>query len=152
MYVSLDKARERLDLAKNKIKDHGLYERGWRVCIDRAKTRTAMCNYSKKTISISKYYLWGTCTSNERFLNTVLHEIAHALAGFEAGHGPKWKDIARSIGCDGERCYDGPPIVIPKWRVACPCGKVELKRHKVVNTLLAMTCKHCHQGLHMQAV
>ena len=30
--------------------------------------------------------------------NTILHEIAHALAGAKPGHGPAWKTVARRIG------------------------------------------------------
>ncbi len=35
---------------------------------------------------------------NEQVRDTVLHEIAHAIAGPEAGHGPLWKATARRIG------------------------------------------------------
>ena len=36
-------------------------------------------------------------------LDTVLHEVAHCLAGYEAGHGPEWKRVAVAIGCTVER-------------------------------------------------
>ena len=36
-------------------------------------------------------------------LDTVLHEVAHCLAGYEAGHGPEWKRVAVAIGCTTER-------------------------------------------------
>ena len=36
--------------------------------------------------------------SEEQIRDTVLHEIAHAIAGHEAGHGPLWKATARRIG------------------------------------------------------
>ena len=36
--------------------------------------------------------------SEEQLLDTVLHEIAHAIAGHEAGHGLLWKATARRIG------------------------------------------------------
>ena len=39
---------------------------------------------------------WGG--SKEQIRDTVLHEIAHAIAGREAGHGPLWKVTARRIG------------------------------------------------------
>lgn len=35
--------------------------------------------------------------------DTVLHEIAHALAGHEAKHGPVWQKIAKEIGANGQR-------------------------------------------------
>lgn len=29
---------------------------------------------------------------------TTIHELAHALAGFDAGHGPKWKEACAKLG------------------------------------------------------
>jgi predicted SprT family Zn-dependent metalloprotease len=37
---------------------------------------------------------------------TILHEIAHALAGPKVrAHGREWGEIALRIGCNGRRCY-----------------------------------------------
>jgi hypothetical protein len=36
--------------------------------------------------------------------NTMLHEIAHAIAGHAAGHGPVWRAAARKVGATPERC------------------------------------------------
>lgn len=38
------------------------------------------------------------------FADTVLHEIAHILRG-ENGHDWLWRNIAISIGCNGNRCH-----------------------------------------------
>jgi predicted SprT family Zn-dependent metalloprotease len=45
--------------------------------------------------------------NDAKFKNTVLHEIAHAIAGPEAGHGSQWKRIAHQIGYDRnfKRCH-----------------------------------------------
>lgn len=32
----------------------------------------------------------------------MLHEIAHALVGYECGHGSTWDRVAQEIGCHGE--------------------------------------------------
>lgn len=37
-------------------------------------------------------------------MGTVMHEIAHALAGSAAGHGPVWKRQMRALGQSPERC------------------------------------------------
>src|SRR3546814_17900148 len=29
---------------------------------------------------------------------TTIHELAHVIAGFEAGHGPAWKEACRKLG------------------------------------------------------
>ena len=39
---------------------------------------------------------WGG--SKEQIRDTVLHEIAHVIAGREAGHRPLWKVTAQRIG------------------------------------------------------
>ena len=49
--------------------------------------------------------------------NTLLHEIAHALAGHEHNHDEVWKATARSIGCDGCRCGHWQQTTIEK-----PCS------------------------------
>jgi hypothetical protein len=36
--------------------------------------------------------------SVEQLWETVAHELAHAVAGHEAGHGPEWKAAARRLG------------------------------------------------------
>ena len=45
--------------------------------------------------SVSRTHALGG--SKEQIRDTVLHEIAHAIAGREAGHGPLWKVTARRI-------------------------------------------------------
>ena len=46
--------------------------------------------------------------NEEEIRDTVLHEIAHAIAGPEAGHGPLWKATARRIGATPRaKTYDG---------------------------------------------
>ncbi len=49
----------------------------------------------RKHIRLSTYFI--ATKSYTRMLNTILHEIAHALSP-ERGHGRTWKRIAESIG------------------------------------------------------
>jgi len=42
--------------------------------------------------------------SSEQLTDTILHEIAHALAGPAAKHGPAWKAIARRLGATPKSC------------------------------------------------
>ncbi len=56
-----------------------------------------------KTFSLSKRIKLSTYFINkyplDRMLNTILHEIAHALdKSNETSHGPTWKRIANEIG------------------------------------------------------
>ena len=53
-------------------------------------------------------------------VDTILHEIAHALVGLKAGHGPIWQRKAREIGCNGLRCF-GDEVITPKAKYVAEC-------------------------------
>jgi SprT protein len=78
--------------------------------------------------------------------DTILHEIAHAKAGHAAGHGYQWKIMARSIGCDAERCCgEGVKTAAGKWQSTCGCaGKVHnMYRRPSRNKI----CRYCRVRL-----
>lgn len=90
-------------------------------------SRAGVCKFSTDDltgiIEISRYYLNNPKTTPERLKNTILHEIAHAIAGPDAGHGPVWKRVAREIGCDAERLtYQFRPEHTYKFCLKCPRG------------------------------
>ena len=90
---------------------------------DRGKRRFGACHYRIKTITLSAPL---TAINDEaRVRDVILHEIAHALAGPGAGHGPLWRKIARSVGANPDRCYDSTEVNMPegKYKAVCPsCG------------------------------
>lgn len=80
---------------------------GW----NRGKRQMGVCYFSRETkkatkIELSQYIL---DLPFEDIRNTILHEIAHAIAGHEAGHNWYWKQIARALGCTGDRCITIKP-------------------------------------------
>ena len=81
-------------MARRLMEEHGLT--GWTLAFVEAKRRLGDCHFRNRVIRISRTHaLEG---SKEQIRDTVLHEIAHAIAGREAGHGPLWKVTARRIG------------------------------------------------------
>ena len=81
-------------MARRLMDEHGLT--GWTLAFVEAKGRLGDCHFRNCVIRISRNHaLEG---SEEQIRDTVLHEIAHAIAGREAGHGPLWKITARRIG------------------------------------------------------
>ena len=65
--------------------------------------------------------------------DTILHEIAHIKAGHKAGHGPRWKQWARTVGAKPVRCADGSEVnmVEPNYLVVCTvCGNTTRKVHR----------------------
>ncbi len=81
-------------MARGLMEEHGLQD--WTLAFVEARRRLGDCHFGDRVIRISRAHaLQG---SEEQIRNTVLHEIAHAIAGPEAGHGPLWKATARRIG------------------------------------------------------
>lgn len=90
-----------LDLI-NKHTETGELSKGWKFAFDRAKTRYGCCKYSKKTITLSKVLV--PHMEEKDVIDTILHEIAHAIVGAEHGHDEVWRAKAIEIGCNGMRC------------------------------------------------
>lgn len=124
---------------------------GWRFEFDRAKTRCGCTNYGSKVISISKYYIDDPLVDDADIMNTVLHEIAHVIAGYEAGHNQRWRMIAQSIGCDGQVCNNGWSGAPYKYRITCHCGMVHARRHVIQTRLRRKRCVSC-DTLHISSL
>ncbi len=121
----------------------------WTFVWDNAKRRAGQCRYRFKTISLSVHFVRRN--SIEEVAETILHEIAHAIAGWEAGHGEAWKRVCRRIGCRPVACYDSNTVKMPKgnWVAACKgCGKEfhSIRKPKYVNhPTVFYSCKRCGQ-------
>ena len=58
----------------------------------------------------------------------LLHEVAHAIAGAKAGHGPRWKKIAADLGYEGKRLHGGAIAdELAPWIGTCPNGHVHYR-------------------------
>ncbi len=118
-----------LATARRLVREHGLD--GWTVRLDRAKTRAGVCRFARREIGLSSPLT--RLHSTEEVLDTILHEIAHALVGPEHGHDAVWRARARQIGCSGERCVSqGSPTVRGDWVGTCPAGHT-VARHRRPN-------------------
>ena len=115
-------------LAHDLMRMHKVHHE-WSFKFDRSKVCFGKCNYSKKQISLSRYLV--ELNDEKEVRDTILHEIAHALAPRGAGHGPAWRSVAVSIGCNGTRCY-GSEVVRPhpKFKGTCPSCKLVIYRHR----------------------
>jgi predicted SprT family Zn-dependent metalloprotease len=124
------------NLAVSLMKKHGLLDKGWCFEFDNSVKRFGVCKYRSKTIGLSAKLT--TLNNEEKVKDTILHEIAHAIAGFSAGHGIEWKRVCIQIGAKPERCYDSTDTNMPtmKYQAVCGgCGRVHQKariKHKEV--------------------
>ena len=132
-------AQEQATLKKCRklLRKHGL--RDWSACMDDSTSRAGACKYNNKQISLARLFIRNA--SEQDILDAILHEIAHALAGFEHHHDAVWRRIAREIGCTGERCHN---IVFspPRWIVQCPNGCFTNTRNRRIR---GVVCKKCNQ-------
>lgn len=133
-------------LALELMERHGLIATGWRPQLDGAKRRFGLCDYRRKIISLSRPLVERN--SIEQVTDTILHEIAHALVGGAAGHGPAWKRKAREVGANPSRCYDGEQVnaVPAKWTGWCRSEGCDFRveRHRLSrNTRETGACPKC---------
>jgi predicted SprT family Zn-dependent metalloprotease len=124
--VELEKASE---LLNQEMAKHGLYQQGWRTRWDNAKRRCGSCCFNRKVISLSRPYV--RLNNAEEILDTIRHEIAHALVGFEHAHDSVWLAKAREIGTKGTRCKTSNVSVSPgRYTGTClGCG-ITVQRYK----------------------
>jgi hypothetical protein len=92
--------------ARTAMAEHGLTEQGWSFSFDNAERRLGACNWERRRITISR--LTAECATKKQIYQLILHEIAHALVGGEAGHSSIWADKARAIGYTGGRLMPNP--------------------------------------------
>lgn len=108
-------------LANGLLREHNLNT--WSFLInDRPKRRLGMCNYRDKTIQLSAWVL-EKCP--ERAVNTIRHEVAHALVGYGHRHNHIWKAAAIKLGANPVACTALPMEERPEhtWKLLCPkCG------------------------------
>lgn len=117
-------------------------EAGWSFGFDSAKKRAGLCDYTRKRISVSRYL--AARYDDDEIHQVLLHEVAHALAGERAGHGPRWKAIARDLGYVGKRTHDGAIAdELAPWVGRCPAGH-EFHRYRRPTRPLA--CGKCSRG------
>ena len=129
------------------MKQHGLHQ--WTFKFDNARSRFGCCKHSTKTISLSR--ILTELNDEENVKDTILHEIAHALAGRKAGHSYRWKMVAENIGCSPSRTYDSEEVVTPrsKYTGICPnCDRKTQRDRRRKNLACGECCRKFNNGLH----
>ena len=80
--------------ARALMDEHGLHE--WAFRFSAARGRLGECRERERLIRLSRRHAVDGDPREVR--DTILHEIAHALAGAKARHGPAWKAAAKRVG------------------------------------------------------
>ena len=80
--------------ARELMHKHGLD--GWTFRFSAARRTIGLCKEKGKIIQLGRHH--AANDPREQVTDTILHEIAHALAGAAAGHGPVWRNVAKRVG------------------------------------------------------
>ena len=114
----------------------------WSFGFDNATRRAGLCNYTDRRITVSRHL--AARFEDDEIHQILLHEVAHALAGPDTGHGPAWRAIARGLGYEGGRTHDGPIAdERARWRGRCPNGHEFVRFRKPAKPL---SCGQCARG------
>lgn len=142
--TSLDQVRSR---AAELIAAH-LGTGSWSFGFDNAKTRAGQCDFAKRRITVSKHL--AVRFSDDDVEQVLLHEVAHALSGARAGHGPKWRRTAASIGYTGSRLHDGPiASELAPWVGECPAGHEHFRYRTPTRPLACAKCSRRFDERHL---
>lgn len=101
--------------ANDSIVEHNLHLCDWYFAFSTTKRSLGDCDYNRRRIRFSKSWLH---LDEAEIKDTILHEIAHALAGMHDnhyGHGAKWKYWAVRVGARPSRTYKGEVRVPYAW-------------------------------------
>jgi predicted SprT family Zn-dependent metalloprotease len=100
-----------LALARNLLAQHNLDHLP--VSLSGTKNALGRCFFrGGRAVKIDLSKHWVQALPYETIRDTILHEIAHAIAGVDAGHGEAWKRVCRRIGANPSRVADLPTDVL----------------------------------------
>jgi predicted SprT family Zn-dependent metalloprotease len=119
---------------------HGLHD--WSFAYNRRKRSMGLCVYQRRTIELSTPFVERNGPSE--ILDTILHEIAHALVGPNHGHDAVWKRKCLEVGAKPQRCGEAE-MPEGRWKAQCGgCGK-EYQRYRKPKRMRGWFCRGCGQ-------
>jgi len=120
----------------------------WSFGFDNAKTRAGQCDFGAKRITVSRYL--AARYEDDEIHQVLLHEVAHALAGPKAGHGARWRNVARDLGFEGGRLHDGERAdELAPWVGVCPRGHTHYRYRRPARSLACGLCSRRFDAAHV---
>lgn len=125
------------NLAHKHMAQWGLIDKGWQFRFnDKPRQRLGCCFYARRIIEVTGWYV--DTNKREVVEDTILHEIAHALASIHNrhyGHGEPWKQWCVALGCMPKSCKVVPQGFRSIWGATCEmCGRKFGRRTKPRNS------------------
>ncbi|HEY9676922.1 MAG TPA: SprT-like domain-containing protein [Drouetiella sp.] len=126
-------------LARDLLLEFGLP--GWDVRLNKNKRQLGVCRENIKRIELSEHYV--TMNTREMVIDTILHEIAHAIVGVQHGHDEVWKEMCRRIGCTPKSCEKQAEMPEGDWRAECPTCHKAFNRFRKPKAVRGFYCTEC---------
>jgi predicted SprT family Zn-dependent metalloprotease len=112
---------EAKQLLRSEMDKWGLYH--WSIDFNNRKSSAGYTHFKTKTIALSNYLI--KLSSNEQILDTMRHEIAHAVDFEERGtsdHSWRWQIKARKVGASPTRIVENQEYLKKvKWKYTYKC-------------------------------
>lgn len=122
--------------------EYGLTKNGWTFEWSNARCQFGYCHYVKKVIRLSLPLT--ELNSEGQVLNTIMHEVAHALTPWH-GHDSVWRAKAVELGAHPRSCGEGITAP-PRWAGVCPtCEQVVAHRHRRPPYYTSRHCSACRK-------
>lgn len=119
------------------LREHNLHD--WTFGYDRATRRAGQCDYTRRRITVSRRLMQLYSPHEAR--DVVIHEVAHALAGKEAGHGPVWREVALRLGGTARaRISPQAPRLPARWKGVCQCGITFERMRRPAPNIVCRAC------------
>jgi len=121
-----------LEITRKVLIENGLTS--WIATTNNRKSAFGVCHYTKRQIQLSGILL-PHCTE-ESIMDTIYHEVAHAIVGHRHGHNRVWKEKCVELGGNGLRCGDnsnyvnGKADIETKYTLVCPVCCSEIPRSR----------------------
>lgn len=106
-------------LCRAEMEKWGLTE--WEYGYRNWKRTLGLCVHREQVLYFSLPYVDNN--SQDMLLDTIRHEIGHALLGPGYGHGIVWQRLAAQVGYIPKRCNTSDKLIMPKlWVINCNCA------------------------------
>lgn len=139
-----ERAARMREQARELLDSHGLS--AWEFGFNANVSRAGVCFYphAREPGRIELSVHFAAKNPDAEVLDTLLHEIAHALVGARHGHDAVWRAKCRELGARPEACY-GDEVTMPRgrWRAACPTCAAEYDRHRRPPRADGWFCRPC---------
>src|SRR5438552_8213997 len=125
---------------RTELNKHNLSDWKVRLTSDPNQSFLGLCSYQDKTIFLNAHHI--DIHSNPDVINTIRHEIAHALTPGHS-HDSVWRECAQRIGCDNTNACSH--LSLPEHIIdAIRSGHIveyEVKEEVVTNVIRTPTYK-----------